>query len=655
MKNQSKSHFYRQGYFLKLLTVCFISVPQLYAQDLESKFHHYRARALHYQNTNPDSATAYADSCLVAAMQMDEEYYLGIAFQMKGRDFFMRSLADSALYYEKRACEIFQFYPDSTAHYTSQYNLGNIYLYMEEHIQALVQFKKVLRIIDENFNSYAVKDDSKINLNRAYCYVSIGLVYDYMGDYRAKLDNMQKGIKIAQNIPGRESEILQAVTLGNIGFAYYELGDFISAESYAIAGMELKKKLGIDASIGYNYQVLAKAAFGRKKYALALKYLQMADKSFEKLDNNSELNKNDLLRARCYFAQNKYDLALEILHPIERQFDAPGFRRERIELYELMSEIYASRKDFATATSYLTIALKLQKELSNKDNKDATDQFLAFFEEEENRIDVKLDNFKNLQDKERLELEVKNRKDKEVWIYSLFIVSIICLILIIIVIARGNRRNKKINQELNYSMDEKEILFREVHHRVKNNFQIISSLLNLQQGIEEDKRSKKVLTDAQGRIQSMSLVHELLYRKNEVKRIDFKTYTQELVSSIIRSYTNEELQIDCVIECADESFDLELAVPLGLILNEAVTNAVKYAFSGKSSGSITIQLKPLDPKNYLLIIKDNGSGIPEEFINGSKETLGIELINILSEQLGGSATFLNLNGTEVRVVFNAID
>jgi two-component sensor histidine kinase len=652
LKNRIKTQSSAQGKFIKLLIVCFISFSQLHAQDLKSKFTYFKNLALAYQNTNPDSSSAYTDSCLMTARSMEEQYYLGIAFQMKGRDFFMRSDADSALHYEKSACQIFQFYPDSTAHYTSQYNLGNIYLYMEEHMQALVQFKKVLRIIDENFNAYTTDGDAKINLNRAYCYVSIGLVYDYMGDYFAKLENMQKGLKIAQNIQGRESEILQAVTLGNIGFAYNELGDFVSAESYAIAGMELKKKLGIDASSGYNYQVLAKAAFGRKKYSLSLKYLQIADKYFKQLKNNSELNKNELLRARCFFAQNKYDLALEILHNIERQFDEPGFKRERIELYELISEIYSSRKDYVMSTSYLTIALKLQKELSNKDNKDATDQFLAFFEEEENRIDDKLDNFKNIQDKEKLQVEVKTRKEKELWIYSLFIVSIVCLVLIIIVIARGNRRNKKINQELNYSMDEKEILFREVHHRVKNNFQIISSLLNLQQGIEEDTRSKKVLTDAQGRIQSMSLVHELLYRKNEVKRIDFKTYTQELVSSIIRSYTDDKLAISCEIKCENESFDLELAVPLGLILNEAITNAVKYAFKGKNSGAITVQLKPLDAKNYSLVIKDNGVGIPEEFINGSKETLGIELINILSEQLGGSATFLNSNGTEVQVVFS---
>jgi tetratricopeptide (TPR) repeat protein len=135
------------------------------------------------------------DSCVLVASGIHEKFYLGDAYQLKSRHFFLRSIADSALFYQKRAADIFQYYPDSTAYFISEYNLGNIYLYMEEHIQALVQFKKALRLIDENFDSYVAQDESKINLNRAYCYVSIGMVYDHLGDYQAKLQNMQKGVK----------------------------------------------------------------------------------------------------------------------------------------------------------------------------------------------------------------------------------------------------------------------------------------------------------------------------------------------------------------------------------------------------------------------------------------------------------------------------
>jgi two-component system, sensor histidine kinase PdtaS len=647
-------NLFRNTFVAACLIFSAATIAQKKSDDL-ARFFAFEEKATRYQTTNLDSSRIFIDSCIWVAKKMKERYYLADAYQLKSRDFFMRSISDSALFYQKMASGIFQYYVDSSAYYISEYNLGNIYLYQEEYIQALVQFKKVLRIIDDNFDAYVLQGESKIDLNRAYCYVSIGIVYDYMGDYKAKIQNMQKGIKISQKVQGRESEILQAVTLGNLGLAYYELGDFGHAESYAIAGMEQKKKLGLESSNGYNYSVLAKAAYGRKKYSLALKYLEMSDKSFSQLQNVSELSSNQLLRAKCYFQSGKDNKALDILFEIERQFDGPAPWKERIELYELFSDIYSKQGNYETANKYLKIALLLRDELRNENNRDATEQFLTFFEEEENRIDDKLNNYKNLQEKEKLELEVKIQKEKQGWIYSLFVVSTLCLILIIVIIARGNRRSKRINQELSYSIDEKQILFKEVHHRVKNNFQIISSLLNLQQGIEEDERSKKVLTDAQGRIQSMSLVHEMLYRKNEVKRIDFHTYTDELVSSIVRSFSNSKTRIQHVIQSNNESFDLELAVPLGLILNEAITNSAKYAFEGREIGKIEIQLKPMEDRNFLLIIKDNGIGIPAEFINGSKETLGIELINILSEQLGGSARFLNDNGTEIRVIFNAAE
>lgn len=628
----------------------------LYGQDDNlKKFVHHKSEVMKFRDISLDSSIVHVDSCIYYASKLTNAYYLADALQMKGHDFFMSSELDSALVYSKKAAHLFQFFPDSTAYYISEYNLGNIYLALEDHIQALVQFRKVLRIVDDNFDALSKQGEEVIELNRAYCYVSIGMVYSNLGDYEGVLTNMHRGIKIANKIKTRESSVLQAVTLGNIGRAYYELGNFEKAESYAITGLEQKKMLGIENSDGYNYQVLAMAAYGRKKYPLALKYLKLADEYFEASRNTDELNGNKLLRAKCFFEQKKNDEALTLLRSIEREFDGPGRRKERMEMYQLMSDIYTSKGDYEKANEFLKITLLIKNEESSKNNKDAVEEFINYFEQEESRINDKLENYKTLQEKEKLELEVKNRKEKEVWIYSLFGVSVICLLIIILIIARGNKRSKKINQELSYSIDEKQILFKEVHHRVKNNFQIISSLLNLQQGIEENERSKEVLTDAQGRIRSMSLVHEMLYRKNEVKRIDFRVYTTELVDSIIQSLSDDKCTIEFSVECNNETFDLEIAVPLGLILNEAVTNCVKYAFAGKTSGKIDITLRQIDAKNFRLIIRDNGIGIPKEFLEGEKETLGIELINILSQQLGGEAKFFNLNGTEVSVVFNAVD
>lgn len=616
-------------------------------------FNQYKSEAIKFQGKSVDTSRLYIDSCIVVAQGLDSKFYLGDALQLKSRDFFMRGNADSALVYSQQSIEIFELFPDSVAYFTAEYNLGNIYLSADDYIKALVQFKKVLRIIDENFDDTKINNNSKISLNRAYCYYSIGIVYDHLKDYQTKLLNLRRSLKIATNIPTKESQNLQAVLLGNIGLTYCQLENYELAESYAIAGMEKKKQLGIENTNGYNYQVLARAAYGRKKYPLALKYLQISDKYFTQLQNYFELGVNQMIRAQCYFNQNKFDLALEILHPLENKFSSTNDKKELIELYNLLSEIYASRNDFKRANDYLKVAALIQVEQETIGNKNTVREFLSFYEQEEERLNDRINNFKTIQEKEKLEFEVAANRDKLLWIYSLFVVSIICLILIIVVIARGNRKNKRINQDLSYSIDEKQILFKEVHHRVKNNFQIISSLLNLQQGIEEDVRGKKVLSDAQSRIQSMALVHEMLYRKNEVKRIVFKDYSEELVSSIVKSFSTESTKVSFNIDCANESFDLELAVPLGLMLNEAITNSVKYAFIDKTAGRIDIVLTPLNQSRYRLVISDDGVGIPEEFINGSKETLGIELITILTSQLGGDVKITNENGTKVLIEFSA--
>jgi two-component system, sensor histidine kinase PdtaS len=619
------------------------------------KFRIFKDLAIHFQAGNLDTSRMYLDSCFLTAQKISNRYYLADAYQLRSRDFYLRAYPDSALIYSDKAIAIFQDFPDSTAHFIAEYNKGNIFLDLGEYIQALVQFKKGLNIIDDNFEAFITKDQDVVNMNRAYCYFSMGLVYDHLEDFPKSLQNFQKGLKISYKVHSEESDIFQAVSLGNIGLAHYQNGNYELAESFAIAGMDEKKRLGYENTSGYNYQVMARSAYGRKKYSLALKYLELSDKFFVEIQNNLELNINQLWRAKCYYAQADYDRALELLLPLENEFSVSTSRRSLIELYELISEVYTAMGEHKKANEYLRINGLLQDDIALKTSKDAVEELLAFIEEEEKRVDDKLDHFKTIQEKEQLQDQVKVQNEKQALVYSIYLVSIFCLVVIIIVIARGNRRNKRINQELSNSIDEKQILFKEVHHRVKNNFQIISSLLNLQQGIEENAHAKKVLVDAQGRIQSMSLVHEMLYRRNEVKQIDFRTYAEELVSSIIRSYSSEKVKVDSVITCSDESFDLELAVPLGLMLNEAVTNSVKYAFTGKSTGKIDISLEQQAGDHYLLVIKDDGIGIPSAIINGDKETLGIELISILSAQLGGSVKFLNGQGTEVRILFSAAD
>ena len=206
--------------------------------------------------------------------------------------------------------------------------------------------------------------------------------------------------------------------------------------------------------------------------------------------------------------------------------------------------------------------------------------------------------------------------------------------------------------ELKRSLEERESLLKEIHHRVKNNLQVIASLLYLQSGKFKDEDFKKVLEEGQGRVRSMALIHQKLYENDDLKSIPFNEYLNELVSEIKASFGNEMTKITLDIRAENIFFDVDTAVPLGLIVNELATNAFKYAFNNKPSGSFSIFLSE-DDGTYTLNIRDDGNGIPEEVDIRKTKSLGLRLVRMLSQQLEGDFEIKNENGTSFELKFAA--
>ncbi len=200
------------------------------------------------------------------------------------------------------------------------------------------------------------------------------------------------------------------------------------------------------------------------------------------------------------------------------------------------------------------------------------------------------------------------------------------------------------------SLEERESLLKEIHHRVKNNLQIIASLLYLQSGKFENEDFKKVLEEGQGRVRSMALIHQKLYENEDLKSIPFGEYLQELVSEIRASFGMNNIELN--IEAKNIYFDVDTAVPLGLIVNEMATNAFKYAFDKEQKGNISIFLTEKDGE-YLLNVKDDGKGIPDEIDIRKTKSLGLRLVRMLSQQLEGDFEFQSDNGTSFELRFAA--
>ena len=190
-------------------------------------------------------------------------------------------------------------------------------------------------------------------------------------------------------------------------------------------------------------------------------------------------------------------------------------------------------------------------------------------------------------------------------------------------------------ERIKASLEEKVVLLKEIHHRVKNNLQVISSLLNLQSKTIQDEKSLEILKDSQNRVRSMALVHEKLYRSSDLARIDFGQYVRDLAGLLLRTYKVEPGQITLALDVDDVHLGVDRAVPCGLIISELVSNGLKHAFPNGREGAIRVACSGRNG-DFMLTVSDNGVGFPEEVDFRRTESLGLQLANTLVDQLEGT-------------------
>ena len=208
---------------------------------------------------------------------------------------------------------------------------------------------------------------------------------------------------------------------------------------------------------------------------------------------------------------------------------------------------------------------------------------------------------------------------------------------------------RRAEERIRASLKEKEVLLREIHHRVKNNMQVISSLLKLQAGYVKDKADIEMFKESQNRIKSMALVHEKLYQSEDLSNIDFKGYIEHLANTLFRSYGINGTKTALKVDAEDVMLGVDTAIPCGLIINELVSNSLKYAFPAGREGEIEIVFRLIDENEIELMVSDNGVGIPEDLDFRNSNSLGLKLVNILTDQIGGRLELDRSKGTRFRI------
>ncbi len=222
-----------------------------------------------------------------------------------------------------------------------------------------------------------------------------------------------------------------------------------------------------------------------------------------------------------------------------------------------------------------------------------------------------------------------------------------------LLIIQDINKRKTLEKELEKSLEEKELMMKEIHHRVKNNLMIIQSLLQLQSRYINDENVLNIFRESQSRIRSMALIHQRLYQHN-LKTIDFGDYPRTLALDIFKSYASDPDQIKLNVYADNVMLNIDTAIPLGLILNELVSNSLKYAFPEGRKGQLTVEFK-LEDNKYKLIISDDGIGIPEELNYKNSDSLGLKLVYSLSDQIGAEVKLDTTNGTRFEITFDKDD
>lgn len=242
------------------------------------------------------------------------------------------------------------------------------------------------------------------------------------------------------------------------------------------------------------------------------------------------------------------------------------------------------------------------------------------------------------------------------------IINVLCtavVTIIVIIFFRRNADNKDSklnakneelllqNEEISKQHAHQEILLKEIHHRVKNNLQVISSLISLQTHTVKDDSALLVLTESKRRIEAIALIHQKLYQDQRVNRVDFKSYLEDLLSSQARELSSLKTKLICANNI---ELDLDFALPIGLILSELISNSIKHAYDDVDIPTITIEVSSAAP-NFHILIKDNGTGLPDDFSFEQTDSLGMEIIDALIGQINGEIHASNDGGACFRIKF----
>jgi two-component sensor histidine kinase len=493
-------------------------------------------------------------------------------------------------------------------------------------------------------------NDKTLQLSSIYNHVA--LVYYYLRQNDKTEEYWQKALKIATQY--KDTEYVRTIA-DNLSSLYIRQKKENEALKLIKEMQDHYPTSNIERIMTENY-LLFNIYRIQKNAKAAIYYKKMADYYGDNADRNG--NTFAVLRsfAAYHYQVKNYPSFYRNIKKLDSIAAAMGNNNIRSESHNIWFKADSSRGDYISAIKHYQLYKSLSDSVFKGEKSKQISSLQVEFESEQK--DKNIDLLKQQAKVQEIQIQ------KDTVIRYVFIGSVVVLILFLAVLYKSFRLKKKKNEQLEIKRQqieaqnelnkkmllEKEWLLKEIHHRVKNNLQIVISLLNTQSAYLDNEDALLAIQNSQHRMHAMSLIHQKLYQSDNLANIDMSWYIFELIS-YMRECFDTDTKINFALETEKVYLDVAQAVPLGLIINEAINNAIKYAFPKDRKGKVTIELKNTGENNYKLVIADNGVGLPENFEDTERNSLGMNLMMGLTDQIDGEFEMKNDSGLTIKITF----
>lgn len=561
------------------------------------KVHVLNDLAWEYAYLSPIDGMAYAKEAKNLSEKIKDDYGLATAFGNLGVLNDITGQYDNALIYYKEAAKLYEKTDHKLSLAGILNNIGVIYGNLKKPETAFEYYKRALSI------ELIIGDEQSISDS----YINLGVASKNLKNYDVALDYLDRALAIKESIKDTSGIM---VVISNISVFYLDQMKLDSAQKYLDIDLDFAQRANDTRSLANVYMNLCLLEQKKGNYTKSIEYGEKAKE-------------------------------------ISRSIYNVTFMRNALDF---LAEAYLGKQDFRSASDVQKEIIALNDTIFTQEKKELISNLESKYQSE-------------LREGEVLNLRIQNtikeaaisqeRKEKEA--LMIFIgFSIIILLILLLVYFNNRKKNKQLkaqNDIIQEAYKDIEELIKESHHRIKNNLQVVSSMLKLQARSVDSQAAKDALADAQKRMKAISIIHQKLYQEDSFKTVNIKNFLVQLLEDLERGMVSSKRDIRIESEVDELEMRIDAAIPLGLVVNELITNSLKYAFNTSSSGIIWVSLKRTG-EQLVLKVEDNGVGFEDGFILEEKANFGYRVLKSLLRKYKGEIFTSSENGAKVHIILN---